>query len=111
MVGEIHRNSYANRLVEGSIGIAYSDDSDRAIEVIGKAIGEFPGVASEPVAQIGIEAFGDSSITIAYRFWIPTPSYFETQYAVNRGVFKALREAEVTIPLPQREIRMLGAAS
>ena len=76
-----------------------------------KAIGEFPGVASEPVAQIGIEAFGDSSITIAYRFWIPTPSYFETQYAVNRGVFKALREAAVTIPFPQREIRMRGAAS
>ncbi len=111
VVGEIHRNSYANRLVEGSIGIAYSDDPDRAIAVIGKAIGEFPGVAREPVAQIGIEAFGDFSITIAYRFWIPTPSYFETQYAVNRGVFKALREAEVTIPLPQREIRMLGAAS
>jgi len=36
VVGEIHRNSYANRLVEGSIGIAYSDDPDRAIEVIGK---------------------------------------------------------------------------
>jgi small conductance mechanosensitive channel len=32
VVGEIHRNSYANRLVEGSIGVAYSEDPDRTIE-------------------------------------------------------------------------------
>lgn len=43
VVGEIHRNSYANRLVEGSIGVAYSEDPDRAIELIEKVVREFPG--------------------------------------------------------------------
>lgn len=108
VVGEIHRNSYANRLVEGSIGVAYSEDPDRAIQLIEKVISDFPGVTTEPAAQVGIESFGDSSITIAYRFWIPTPSFFESQFAVNRSIFKALRAADVTIPFPQREIRMLA---
>ena len=108
VVGEIHRNSYASRLVEGSIRVAYSEDPDRTIEIIENVIGEFPGVTHEPAMQVGIEAFGDYSIKIAYRFWIPTPVFFESQFAVNSAIFKALREAGVTIPFPQREIRMLA---
>jgi small conductance mechanosensitive channel len=108
VVGEVLRNSYAYRLVEGSIGVAYSDDPDRAIEVVATVLGDYSGVAQEPAPQVGIEAFGDSSIVIAYRFWVPTHSFFEARYAVNRGVFKALREAGVTIPFPQREVRMLA---
>jgi len=109
VVGEIHRNSFANRLVEGSIGVAYGDGPDRAIEVIEKVLGDHPEVTSEPAPQVGVDAFGESSINIAFRFWVPTPTFFETQYAANRAVFAALREAGVTIPFPQREVRMLSA--
>lgn len=109
VVGEIHRNSYGNRLVEGSIGIAYAADPDRAIEVTMNVLRSHAAVTDEPAPQVGIEAFGDSSINIAYRFWVPTQSFFETQYAVNLGVFKALGDAGITIPFPQREVRMLAA--
>jgi len=109
VVGEIHRNSYANRLVEGSIGIAYGDDPDRAIDVVGKVLAANVSVTAEPAPQVGIEAFGDSSITVAFRFWVPTQSFFETRYAVNSEVFKALGEAGISIPFPQREVRLLAA--
>lgn len=108
VVGEIHRNSYENRLVEGSIGVAYGDDPERAIAVIKQAIADFPAVTDEPVPQVGIEAFSDSSINIGYRFWIPTEAFFESQYAVNGQVFKALGDAGIAIPFPQREVRMLA---
>ena len=109
VVGEIHRNSYANRLVEGSISIAYSTDPERAIALIQEVLGSVGGVSEEPKPQVGIEAFGDSGIAIAYRFWVPTASYFEAQYAANRRVFKALTEAQISIPFPQREVRLLNA--
>lgn len=108
VVGEIHRNSYANRLVEGSIGVAYSTDPDAAIEVIRRVIKDAANVPQDPAPQIGIEAFGDSAINIGYRYWVPTRSFFEAQYAVNRNVFKALLDAGITIPFPQREVRMLS---
>jgi small conductance mechanosensitive channel len=107
VVGEIHRNSYSNRLVEGSIGVAYGDDPDRAIDVISTALGAVAAIATEPPPQVGIEAFGDSSVNLAFRYWVPSGSFFEVQYAANRAVFKALGDAGLTIPFPQREVRVL----
>lgn len=34
IAGEVHINSHANRVVEGSVGVAYDDDPVQAIEVI-----------------------------------------------------------------------------
>ena len=110
VVGEIHRNSYENRLVEGSVGIAYHSDPDTAIAAIKVAVEAQAGVSTEPRAQVGIESFGDSSIVLGYRYWVPTRAYFETQYAVNHAVFRALADAAITIPFPQREVRMVGQA-
>jgi len=107
VVGEIHRNSYESKLVEGSIGIAYGDNPKTAIAVIEKVIADHGDVATNPKPLVGVEAFGDSSINIAYRFWAPTMKFFEIQYGVNLAVFNALGEAGINIPFPQREVRML----
>ena len=109
VVGEIHRNSYANKVVEGSIGIAYHESPQVAIAVIEKVLHDNPDVADTPAPLVGIETFGDSSINIAYRFWAPTMKYFETQYAINLAIFDALADAGVSIPFPQREVRLLNS--
>lgn len=108
VVGEILRNSYASRLVEGRIGIAYSDDPEQAIGVITEVLRTMPDVGDAPAQQVGIERFGDWSIDINYRFWVPTQAFFETRYAVNLAIFKAFGEAGLTIPYPQREVRLLA---
>ena len=109
VVGEIHRNSFANRIVEGQVGIAYGDDPARAIKVILDAVFQVPGVAHEPAPQVGIASFGDSSINIDYRVWIPTERYFELLYDLNLNVHRALAENGLTIPFPQREVTLLQA--
>ena len=109
VVGEIHRNSYESRLVEASIGISYGDDPERAVEIIEGILDAHEGVVTSPKSLVGIEGFGDSSIDIAYRFWAPTMRYFEIQYAVNLAVLKALGEAGITIPFPQREVKLLNS--
>ena len=111
VVGEIHRNSYASKVVEGVIGIAYHESPQAAIAVIEKVLRENPDVADTPRPLVGIENFGDSSIDIAYRFWAPTMKYFETQYAINLAVFEALGAAGISIPFPQREVRLLNKES
>jgi small conductance mechanosensitive channel len=107
VVGEIHRNSFANRIVEGQVGIAYSDDPERAIKVISDSIYDVPGVAHEPAPQIGIAGFGDSSINIDYRVWIPTERYFELLHDLNLHIYRALAANGITIPFPQREVTVL----
>lgn len=111
IAGEIHTNSFENRVVEAQVGVAYTDDPERAIAVIREALAGIEGVTSEPAPQVGIAGFGDSSVDLDYRFWVPTRRYFETKHAANLAVFKALGTHGLNIPFPQREVRMLGEAS
>jgi small conductance mechanosensitive channel len=108
IVGEIHTNSEANRIVEGMIGIAYSADPKVAIKAIEEVLSAAAGVAQDSPAVVGIAEFGDSSINIEYRYWTPTGGYFQTIHAVNLAIFEAFGSNNISIPFPQREIRLLN---
>lgn len=104
IVGEILHNSGEFRIVESSVGISYSADPARAIEVIGQALAAFPQLQNGPAPQVGIEAFQDSAVAIGYRYWAPTQRYIETMHGVNLAVYQALGRAGISIPFPQRVI-------
>lgn len=104
IIGEILHNSGEQRLVESTIGISYSDDPEKAVEVIHTALRSLDDVAAKPTPQIGIESFGDSAVDIGYRYWVPTQHYFSTLYSTNLAVYNALKKADITIPFPQREV-------
>lgn len=104
IVGEILHNSKEFRIIEGSVGISYGDDPDKAIRVIRDTVSRIEGITTDPAPQVGIENFGDSSVDIGYRYWVPTQKYFETLHTVNLAVFMAINEASITIPFPQREV-------
>ena len=108
MIGDVLVNSFAFRVVEGNIGIAYDADAHSAIAIIKKVLAtrEELDVANEAI--VGIENFGDFSINLAYRYWAPTKSYFKTQYDVNLQLIVALQAANIEIPFPQREIKIIG---
>ncbi len=110
IAGEIHTNSFEYRVVEGQVGVAYSDDPERAIGVIREALVGIDGVTDKPSPQIGIAGFGDSSVDIDYRFWVPTRRFYEVKHRANLAVFRALGAGGLHIPFPQREVRMLGEA-
>jgi len=110
IAGEIHTNSAECRVVEAQVGVAYSDDPERAIRVIREALLNIEAVTGDPQPQVGIAEFGDSSVNLDYRFWVPTNRYFEVKHAANLAVFKALGAGGLNIPFPQREVRMLGEA-
>ena len=108
IVGEIIQNSFANRVVEAKVGIAYHNDPQKAIDVIKETLEQFTQISADPGPQIGIEEFADSAINIGMRYWVPTKHYFETIYAVNLSVFQALAASQITIPFPQRDIHMIS---
>jgi small conductance mechanosensitive channel len=110
ILGEILVNSDDVRVYEGVVGIAYGEDPERGISVIKEAIERLEGLSTpegkEP--EVGIQSFGDSSINLAYRVWVPSTAFHRVQFALNLAVFKAIKAAGITIPFPQREVRLLG---
>jgi small conductance mechanosensitive channel len=106
IVGEILSNSFANKVVEGSVGISYVDDPEKAIAAIHGALAKIDDICMDPPPQVGIEAFGESSIDLGMRYWVPTKKYYQTLYRGNMAVHKALHDAGVTIPFPQMHVHL-----
>jgi len=107
MIGDLLVNSFSYRLVEGSIGVAYDSDIEKTINVIKETLNTSDKTSSDNEPIVGIETFGDSAINIGYRYWVPTNSFFKSQYNANQKVFNVLGKTNITIPFPQREIKML----
>ncbi len=109
IVGQILWNSAENKVVEKTLGISYKDDPEAAVAIILKTLQSISKVRQQPAPIIGIEAFGESAIVIGLRYWVPTKEYFLVMYQANLAIYKALRVAKITIPYPQREIRMVSS--
>ena len=109
VVGEIIHNSHAHTLAEVSIDIAYSADPEQASDLLKSVLeGYGEAICQEPAPQVGIEAFGESGITLGVRVWLPTERYYDLLYQINLSLFKALQDAGIEIPFPQREVRWLN---
>jgi len=110
IVGEIIHNSNAFKVVESTLGVAYTSDIDQVIATIKTVLHEI-GVDTNRPPQVGIDEFGDSSINFGIRYWVPTEKYHQLRFSVNDQLFKALHLAGIEIPFPQREIRLLNSST
>ena len=108
IVGEIIHNSFANLVVESEIGISYDSDSELAISIIKNTLSEIDEVDREPAPQVGIASFGDSAVILGVRYWIPTKKYYQVMYNTNQKIFTALKSANINIPYPQRDVRIIN---
>ena len=108
MIGDILVNSFEFRVVEALVGISYKETPQNAINLIKHVLEGFQDISNEHKPVVGIAKFGESAIEIGLRYWVPTKSYYKTQYEVNLAIYHALHVNKISIPFPQREIRILG---
>ena len=111
IVGEILFNSGEYKLVERMVGISYSDDPAKAVSIISAILKGHTAVSPNSPPQVGIDNFGDSSINIAMRYWVPTKEYYSAIHRINGEVFSSLKNAGITLPFPQREVRVLSGGA
>ena len=93
--GEILRNSYAKRLIEGRIGLDPEADIERARAAINDIVTARARGLDAPAPLVGIEAFEDDMVVLGYRYWAASQRYFETLYEVNNAIHAALDAAGI----------------
>ena len=93
-------------MLELGIGIAYDSEINTAIDAIRTALVKLDGLSGERTLQIGIAEFGDSAIEINARLWVQTRRFHEVRFAANHVISKALEAAGISIPFPQRVVRI-----
>lgn len=94
------------RRSELTIGVAYHTDLEQAQAVLLDACRGAEDVRAEPAPDAPVLEFGDSSINLVLRFWHPADiaSVWRVRSAVAIAAKRALDEAGMTIPFPQRTL-------
>jgi len=111
IVGEILHNYGATRQLDLRVGIAYGADVNRALATIREILDANPRVRKDPKPVVGIEALGDSAITIGVSPWVAVPDYGAAQLEIYQAIIEQFRVRGIEIPFPQHEVRLLGQAS
>jgi len=93
------------------IRISYRDDPELALRVLLTACENQPRVLREPPPVSRLMHFSDSGIELELRFWISDPQegVNNVRSEVNRAIWRLFKEYQLTMPVAQREIRMISA--
>jgi len=95
------------RRVEVPVGVAYGTDPERVIKLLVQVAESHPGVMlSRPPAAFFL-GFGDNALNFELRFWSEDPdTWFQLRSEITIAVERALRQAAIEIPYPQRDLHL-----
>jgi len=100
--------SYSNQLIRQRlpIGIAYSSDVKKAIELVAAAARDQKRVLETPDPVCQLKAFGDNSIDLELRYWLRDPrnGLANVKNDILLMVLDLFQENNIEFPFPQREL-------
>jgi small conductance mechanosensitive channel len=97
------------RRVDLVFGISYSDDINRAQEILEGIVGNHPLVLDEPAPLIKLDELGESSVNLICRPWAKTSDYAQVRWDIIRAVKERFDQAGISIPFPQRDVHVYNA--
>ncbi|MBO8181477.1 MAG: mechanosensitive ion channel family protein [Archaeoglobus sp.] len=92
------------RRFEYIVGIRYSDDAEKAIEIIKRLIEEHPLALKIPEPQVFVDELGDNSVNLKIRIWAPSTEWYTVKMDLLWRIKKELEANGIEIPFPQRTI-------
>ncbi|MFC3167143.1 mechanosensitive ion channel family protein [Paracoccus fontiphilus] len=105
-----HTNSFVR--LDLKFGASYDDDPHKVSAVAIAAVKTVKRVLTHRQAVCWVTGFGDSSIDYVLRFWIDDAAGGLTNVRgqVYLALWDAFKEQGITIPFPQREVRVVNAS-
>ncbi len=92
------------------VGVAYDADLDKAVRLMVEAAAAHTRVLESPAPKVFLSQFADSSINLELGFWINDPEEGKGNIVsdINFAIWRRFKENGVSIPFPQREVRILN---
>jgi small-conductance mechanosensitive channel len=92
------------RRFEYVVGIRYSDDADRAIEIIRDIIEDHPFALKNPSPSVFVDNLGDNAVNILVKIWGPSTEWYGVKTELLWKIKKTLEENGIEIAFPQRVV-------
>lgn len=92
------------------VSVSYQTDVDNVIRLLEEATASIERVSKNPAPQAMLVKFGADGLELEIGFWITDPENGRQSVLsdVNRAIWRTLQSHQVTIPYPQREMRLIG---
>jgi small-conductance mechanosensitive channel len=98
------------RRMDIKVGVAYGTDPDRVLALLEGVARAHPDVLTDPAPQVLFTGFGESSLDFELRAWTALfDSYVVTQSQLGVALARALSEAGIEVPFPQRDLHLRSA--
>jgi potassium-dependent mechanosensitive channel len=99
--------SNRRRRVEIDVGVAYGTDPDEVIRILEAAAAEDENVGDDPASFAVFTGFGESSLNFRLYAWLADLSELPVKASrVRQSILAKLKEASITVPFPQRDVRV-----
>jgi len=92
------------------VSVGYQSDIDDVIRWLEEATASVARVSKKPAPQAMLIKFGADGLELEIGFWIADPENGRLSVLsdVNRAIWATLQNHQITIPYPQREMRLIG---
>jgi small-conductance mechanosensitive channel len=96
--------------VQMPLQVSYDSPLELAMQLMRDAANNQARVLKDPSAEVQIKGFGENGIDLNLSIWIPDPEEGSAslQSAIYFDIWRAFQQYLISIPFPQREIRVLG---
>ncbi|GAB4368085.1 MAG: mechanosensitive ion channel [Calditrichia bacterium] len=94
------------RRVDMTFGIGYSDDIDKAREIIQRLILQDSRILANPEPMVAVSELADSSVNFTVRVWGNSGDYWGIYFDMHEKVKKSFDAEGVSIPFPQRDVHL-----
>lgn len=108
-----HSFSGTNVRVAVRVQADYASDPETVIALLQSCVRDIPRVLPEPTPSAFLVAFADSGIEyeVAVNIADPQNGKLGVQSAMNRAIWRTFQQHGISIPYPQRELRVLNPPS
>ncbi len=98
---------------EVEFSVAYDTDLHKVPPLIIKAVSAHEQVLREPeLPDVELRGFGDNGVNFAVEFWVDGIDDGKNKFTseIRFLIWDALKKAGISMPFPQREVRIIGEA-
>lgn len=92
------------------VTIAYQSNIDEVFALLEQAAASVERVSQDPPPQASVRKFGNDGMELELGFWIPDLENGRVNVLseVYKGIWRAMQANQITVPYPQREVRVIG---
>jgi small conductance mechanosensitive channel len=110
IAGEVLHNYGTIRQLDLNVGVSYETDIPATLALVREILSKNSRVLKELTPGLGVSTLADSTINIGIHPWVTVSDFGAAKGEIYQSILERFRAADISIPFPQREIRLLNGS-